>query len=167
MRPLPLHQSAAQRLQARGLEPTPLRLAVLGRLLACPTPLSAPELLAQIQAERPINKVTLYRILDLLVTEELVLRHSAGERALRYCASGHGEGSGQDPQALGPPPLHCHFHCTRCGGMQCLPPPEPCPDLGPLTRSAAGSVQRVEIRLDGLCASCRAQAPDLSPAAAP
>jgi Fur family ferric uptake transcriptional regulator len=125
-----------QRLAERGLEPTRNRTLVLDAVLQAEHTVTPPELLATLG--RAMNKVTLYRILDLLVERGLIERHSGAGRAYHYCSgSGHG-----------------HFHCTRCGRMRCLHLPEGTLDMALLAQAAGGSVESVELRLDGVCDEC-------------
>lgn len=138
---------AASLLAGSGLSPTPRRVVVLECLLANRAPAAAPDILSQVQAHASINKATLYRILDLLVEHGLALRHSAGERSFRYCAL--------SPAAVHDHAVHCHFHCTRCGAMQCLEGSGIIPDMGQLAREIHGTVSSVEIRLDGVCVQCQ------------
>jgi Fur family transcriptional regulator, ferric uptake regulator len=145
-------------LETAGLEPTPLRVAVLTRLLESERPLQALDVLAAVRGTHSMNKVTLYRILDLLVRHGLALRHSSGERAFRYCAiTPHAE----TPVSVSKPPphrlVHCHFHCTTCGGMRCIDSrnvPLDCQALLDAVRVEPSHVDAVEIRLDGTCPEC-------------
>lgn len=134
-------------LRDKGLSPTPKRAAVFQCLLQSAHPLTAPEILQQSQKSCAINKATLYRILDLLVDHGLALRHSAGERSFRYCALEPAEGGAQK--------LHCHFHCTRCGAMQCLEGGSLLPSCQGMATAAGAQLENVEVRLDGLCQHCR------------
>jgi len=138
---------AATLLGMKGLSPTPRRVAVLECLHASHAPMAAPDILSHVQESASINKATLYRILDLLVEHDLALRHSAGERSFRYCALA--------PAAAHDQAVHCHFHCTRCGAMQCLNGSRLLPDRRQLAREVKGHVSSVEIRLDGICEQCQ------------
>ena len=144
---------AARMLEAGGVQPTKLRMAVLASLLQNPGPAPAQDILDAVRASHSINKVTLYRILDLLVEQGLALRHSAGERSFRYCALP------QEPHDHGAC-LHCHFHCTRCGAMQCLDSHDLPLDRARLLQDVPLHVNSVEIRLDGVCAECEKSVPD-------
>lgn len=130
-----LHQS--------GVEPTPCRLRVLAVIAASHSPLQAQEILAGIPPEAAMNKVTLYRILDLLTEKELVWRHSGGDRVFRYCL------------ADGSHAVRCHFYCTSCREMRCLPTSRVPDEVARLKREGALEVHSVEIRLDGVCEECR------------
>ena len=130
-------------LECHGLDPTPLRQAVLRSIGEAPRPLTAAEILTMVQDRISINKVTLYRILDLLVDKGLSKRLSAGDRAFRY---GIGESHLH--------PDHPHFVCSRCGVMECLGP-----DLLPgrfkdLQIEGKRLIKNVEVRFEGICESC-------------
>lgn len=131
-------------LKAAGLDATPNRLQVLDVLAGSQSALSAQDILKQVQVGQGMNKVTLYRILDLLVERGVAWRHSAGDRAFRYCLT---PGDGHR--------VHCHFFCRVCGGMQCLPMARVPEDVLALEHSLPVRVEEVEIRLDGLCRECR------------
>ena len=134
---------AETRLERAGVEPTPRRTAVLRCLLDSDSTLPPREILERLRGDMPMNKVTLYRILDLFVDARLVERHSSGGRAFHYCAAGAERGE-----------EHCHFHCTRCDRTQCVA----LADLPftPQTLSAAlpMRVERMELRFDGVCRDC-------------
>ena len=142
---VPYRQTEAL-LRGKGLDPTPLRTNVLHVLLRSETPLQACAILQRVRDTRPINKATLYRILDLFVERGLALRHSSGERSFRYCAI--------VPNTLHDQRMHCHFHCTRCGAMQCITHNVLPLDCETLVNHLPQHVEHVEIRLDGLCEAC-------------
>lgn len=133
---------AARRLEQSGVTPTPRRCLVMERLLASRRSMTPPELLEELNESGEINKVTLYRILDLLVERGLAQRTSAGERAFRYCLRDH-HGRG-----------HGHFQCRRCGAISCLTPEES--PLDPARLAALPlCVEEIELRLIGLCPACQ------------
>lgn len=137
---------AEQVLARAGLAKTPNRALVIRTLARSSTTLSAPELLELVHRERPMNKVTLYRILDLLVENRVAFRHSAGDGTMRYCLGRSQSG-----------PTHIHFYCRSCNAMECLSRDEVDLDLAALGRAAPRQVDSVELRLDGLCAACAEQ----------
>ncbi|EKO38684.1 MAG: Fe2+/Zn2+ uptake regulation protein [Solidesulfovibrio magneticus str. Maddingley MBC34] len=142
-----LGESPARMLARAGIEATPLRLAVVGAMAGAGRALPAGDILALVRRLRPANRVTLYRILDLLVEKGLVRRHSAGDRAQRYCL---------EPGTAAAP--HGHAYCVRCGAMQCLPQGAGLADLAALGQGLAMDVLSVEVRIDGVCAACQALA---------
>jgi Fur family ferric uptake transcriptional regulator len=132
-----------QMLEDQELDPTPLRAAVLGSVGGESRPLAAAEIMEMVRNRMSINKVTLYRILDLLVSKGLLKRLSAGDRAFRY---GMGESRNH--------PDHPHFVCRECGVMECLRPDLLPGGLKELERKGKRLVQAVEIRFEGVCESC-------------
>ncbi|MCU0586933.1 MAG: transcriptional repressor [Syntrophobacteraceae bacterium] len=130
-------------LQHAALAPLPNRVAVLEIVGNSPSPLSTQEIFDIVRRSQRMNRVTLYRILDLLVEKDLVHRISAGDRSFRY---------GLAPNANHP--RHPHFYCSRCGNMECLAPEAVNVDTRSLERTFPALIQKVEIRLDGVCRSC-------------
>lgn len=130
-------------LESRGITPTLLREAVLSSIGDADRPLAAVEIMASVRSRMPINKVTFYRIIDLLVDKGLVRRLSAGDRAFRY---GMGETSYH--------PDHPHFVCTRCGAMECLEPELLPAGINNLQAGDKRIIKRVDVRFEGICESC-------------
>ena len=130
-------------LQANGLEPTPLREAVLRSIGSGSRPLAAAEIMAAVRGSMTINKVTLYRILDLLVDKGLVKRLSAGDRAFRY-------GMGETRHH----PDHPHFVCSRCRIMECLEPGLHTLSVREFQTQGKRIISHMDIRLEGICESC-------------
>ncbi len=133
----------AELLEGRGIEPIANRMRVLEVIGGNPSPLSAQEIFNTLSRTADINRVTVYRILDLLVEKGLVDRLGSGGRSQVY---------GMAPNANHP--AHPHFQCRSCGAMQCLQPGSLKVDLAGVERSFAGEVQAVEVRLEGICRNC-------------
>jgi Fur family ferric uptake transcriptional regulator len=110
-----------------------------------PSPLSHQEILNALGNGHAINRVTLYRILDLLVEHDLVSRLSSGDRAFRY---------GLAPNALHP--RHPHFYCRKCGHMECLEAPGVELDPETLRKLGPARILDIEVRIDGICGNCSA-----------
>ena len=125
-----------------GARITPAREAVLDILLAAPRALSHLEV-EQAARERGLNadRVTLYRVLDWLVTQRIAHKIEGRDRVWRFNAVV------EDDHA------HAHFHCTRCGRVFCLELPEPrmAPALPPGFR-----FEKAELTLQGVCPECGA-----------
>ncbi len=130
-------------LQEANLEPTPNRIDVLEVIGNNPYPLSAADIYNTLARSGSINRVTVYRILDLLVAHRLVERLSTGGRAFYY---GMGFNEHHRP--------HPHFYCKRCGQMDCLTPESLTVDTAALIRTFPGRIDKVEIRIDGICKNC-------------
>ncbi len=134
--------NAREQLDAHGVEATPRRLAVLKGLAAFPHAPTAPELLEEGRKTGHLDKVALYRTLDLLVEAGIVGRHPGGDGLLRYCLV-HEETR----------PFHAHFYCTRCRRMSCLPATSTIPPR-PEGLAEGMTAERVEVRFDGICNHC-------------
>lgn len=134
----------AAMLEEAGVEPTAVRLAVGQVLAGGERALPAGDILRKVREAMPVNKVTLYRILDLFVRQGLASRHSSGDRAFRYCLGPRFSGR-----------AHGHAYCLRCGRMECLPATRDLVDIVALGRSLDMDVIGVEVRIDGICAACR------------
>jgi Fur family ferric uptake transcriptional regulator len=125
------------------IEATPHRLDILEILLSSPNPLRPRDILSRLQGQSGINKVTVYRNLDLLVEKRVLHRISSGERSFRY---------GLSPEVLGQP--HAHFHCLQCDRLICLSPDDVRLEPIRARQGQLGRIEHVEIRLDGTCRSC-------------
>jgi Fur family ferric uptake transcriptional regulator len=126
-----------------GLDSTPNRVGVLEAIGGGQAPLSAQAVFATANRATGLNRVTVYRILDLLVERGVVERISGGGRSFAY---------GLAPNENHP--AHPHFRCRACGVLQCLQPGSLTVDLRRVRRSFAGEIQAVEVRVDGICGDC-------------
>lgn len=131
-----------QMLSMAGLNPTAHRLRVLEVVGNNTYPLNAQEIFETLRRNDPINRVTVYRILDSLVEKGLVQRISGGR------ASFFGLAPNTHHQH------HPHFYCRRCGQMDCLTPHSISTDMTALERIFPGQIDNVEIRVDGVCKNC-------------
>ena len=125
------------------LEATPNRVHVLEVVGNNSFPLSASDIYKILKRNSTINRVTVYRILDLLVDRGVVERISTGGRAFYY---------GLAPNDYHEP--HPHFYCTNCGQMDCLSPESLVVDTEPLWKTYPGRIDKVEVRIDGICKNC-------------
>ncbi len=130
-------------LSAANLEATPNRVDVLEVVGDNRFPLSANDIYQILTRRSSINQVTVYRILDLLVDQGVVERLSTGGRASYY---------GLAPSENHP--KHPHFYCKECGQMDCLNPESLSVDTHPLWNTYPGRIDKVEIRVDGICKNC-------------
>lgn len=129
-------------IRAAGVKVTRGRVLVLDALHAARRPLSHADLEARLHdaAGRPVDRVTLYRILDSLVACGLALKAVDTRGVFRFSATRtrrahHG---------------HVHFRCVDCGGVFCLKAsPPPPPDLPPGFR-----LDEVELDVRGTCSRC-------------
>ena len=126
-----------------GLDPTLNRLLVFSVLFASDHPLTAKEVYEELRQGHKLNRVTVYRILDLFAEKGVVSKISSGERSFCYCARFGRWLAG-----------HCHFHCTRCGKVECIDKDFLDLDEEILKNRLALDVQHIELRLDGICTAC-------------
>jgi Fur family ferric uptake transcriptional regulator len=130
-------------LRERGLRPTPVRLGVLGVLGEAPRALQPREILAALRLQRPVNKVTVYRILEDFTRRGLLRRLTLEGRVSHY------------ELACEHHPPHPHFHCRTCREVQCLEP-APLEAMWTELRGPLGNrAEHIHIRVEGLCHKCR------------
>ena len=130
-------------LDAMDLGATPNRLRVLEMIGSNSSPIGAQEIFETLSRTTEINRVTVYRILDLLVEKGLVTRLSGLGRGLVY---------GLAPSEYHP--AHPHFQCRSCGGLQCLQPASLQMDIREVQRTFPGKITDVDIRVSGTCGNC-------------
>ncbi|CAB1061383.1 Zinc uptake regulation protein Zur [Olavius sp. associated proteobacterium Delta 1] len=130
-------------MKASGLGLTPNRQRVLEVIGNNSSPLSAQQIFDTLSRTDNINRVTVYRILDLLVDKGLVDRINGGGRSFVY---------GLAPNENHP--AHPHFYCKSCGNLECLNPQSLNVDLQHMQRTFAGLIENVEVRVDGVCKNC-------------
>ena len=130
-------------LEASGLGHTTNRQRVLEVIGNNGSPLSAQQIFDALNRTDNINRVTVYRILDLLVEKGLVDRISGGGRSFVY---------GLAPNDNHP--AHPHFYCKICGSLECLNPHSLSVDLQSMHRTFPGLIENVEVRVDGVCKNC-------------
>ncbi|MBI2800568.1 MAG: transcriptional repressor [Gammaproteobacteria bacterium] len=119
---------------------TPARQTVIDILNATRQALTHHEIESQARANGVrFDRVTLYRALDWLVVQGIVHKVAAEDRVWRFNAIR----SSNAEQA--------HFHCTRCGAVECLDHTE---TRLPIRTPAGYKVERSEIMLHGVCAAC-------------
>ncbi|MDP1606692.1 MAG: transcriptional repressor [Rhodocyclaceae bacterium] len=141
-----LHSASPDNLlRTVGIKVTRGRVRVIAALQAARQPMSHAEIGTQLGADAavPLDRVTLYRILESLVAVGLALRAVDTRGVFRFSAAG----------TLHRHEGHVHFRCTDCGGVFCLKaaPPSP-PKLPRGFRLAA-----VEFDVRGTCAVCSAR----------
>ena len=137
------HCDYSNLLDASGLGHTANRHRVLEVIGNNSSPLSAQQIFETLNRTENINRVTVYRILDLLVDKGLVDRINGGGRSFVY---------GLAPNENHP--AHPHFFCKSCGNLECLNPQSLNVDLQYMQRTFAGLIENVEVRVDGVCKNC-------------
>lgn len=130
-------------LESVGVVATGNRLHVLETVGNNISPLTATDIFHIVGRVQSINRVTVYRILDLLVEKGIVEKLQVGKRAAYY---------GLAPNKNHAP--HPHFYCLQCGQVDCLQEDAISVDAAALQRTFAGEIVKVEVRVDGVCKNC-------------
>ena len=130
-------------LSGTDLKATPNRVRVLADVGDYRFPLSASDIHKILERSSRINRITVYRILDLLVEHGVVERISTGGRTFYY---------GLAPNEYHKP--HPHIYCKDCGQMDCLSPESLIFDTEALWKTYPGRIEKIEIRIDGICKNC-------------
>lgn len=141
------------------LKSTSSRLSVVDVLMSSHFPLTHTELLKLLPTT--FDRVTLYRVLDWLLQQQLVHRIAGEDRAWRFqlntglqSAKTYKLASNQTANqqtAILSSHEHAHFECTSCGKIFCLENVEP-----KLTDSIPASfkVDSIVLNIKGKCADC-------------
>jgi len=129
-----------------GLEINANRLHVMEVVGANQYPLTAMDVFQTVARTQPINRVTVYRILDTLVEHKILEKISTGGRAAHY---------GIAPNENHAP--HPHFYCTGCGQLDCLMPESLTVNSQNLLKTFPGHVEKIDIRVEGICRNCLRQ----------
>ena len=118
------------------------RWRVLGELLRAGQPLTHLDLQRRVEAgAEPIDRVTLYRVLDWLADSGLAHRVAGPDRVFRFSAH----------SSTGP---HGHFRCMQCGRMYCLDASTEVNRSVLATLPKGFTEEHVEVTVSGLCAEC-------------
>lgn len=127
-------------LKTAGLRRTRARLGVLALLGESTVPLTAAQL--RTTSPEPIDRVTVYRVLEAFEEAGLVNGLNVGGRAKRYHLT-------VEPNH----PSHAHFLCTGCGRLTCLHDDQLSLRLD---TSFPAKVQAQRIAIEGICPECLA-----------
>lgn len=120
---------------------TPSRARVLAALLEAPRALSHAELERQLGETTPLDRVTLYRVLDWLVQEGLAHKIAGEDRIWRFNAM----------TTAAEPHRYAHFRCLSCGKVYCLE------EIGTefaLNLPAGFRAEGVDLTVSGHCPDC-------------
>ena len=125
---------------------TPIRRCLLETVESASAPLSATDFMAELDAHGlAANKTTVYRQLDSLVSQGLLVKLDLGDGKKRYEKASGNCG-------------HPHLLCTKCGRVTCLPVDD---DLTSCQREVArknGFVfQGCSLELYGVCGLCQSE----------
>lgn len=135
-----------------GIRPTKKRSCVLNFFQSNTHPLSSREVYERLQGletSLSMDRVTVYRILDLFTEQGVLHRIPSPDQIDRYCLV-------MRPNEH----EHAHFFCTHCGQIECM-------DASLFEWKVVPQIQErmshFHLQIDGLCESCHVQMPhDLS-----
>ena len=130
--------AVARLIRATGARATPARIRVLRLLQEAPTALAHNEIELSL-APSPLDRVTLYRVLDWLVESGLAHKSTDNQRIFRFSAASPGEHK-----------AHVHFRCEQCGCVFCV---DAAPPQVPVLPEGF-TVSRLDLDLRGRCARC-------------
>lgn len=130
-----------EQLHALGFRSTPQRLAILHVLDDVRSHLTLSEILSQVQGRVPgINESTVYRTLDLLVREGLVLETHLGSGQIVYEVA-HSN--------------HHHLLCRKCGREEVIRGEELADLYAHFERHTGFLIDSVHMTFFGLCPDCQ------------
>jgi Fur family transcriptional regulator, ferric uptake regulator len=134
--------AAEQAIRATGARVTQGRILVLEVLQAAGRALTHHEIEAAVAG--PLDRVTVYRVLDWLTREQIAHKIPGDDRVWRFTIAG-------EKQAH----HHAHFQCTDCSQVICL---DDVPTSRPRLPAGYRSVG-VEVTVKGQCKECVRPAP--------
>ena len=89
------------------------------------------------------DRVTIYRILDRLITEDVIHRIATPEGILKYASCHHNHDNHQHTHN------HVHFSCEKCHSVTCLDSVNPS-----YTIPKYYLIKQVNFTISGLCPDC-------------
>ena len=132
------HDNAVRLIRECGASATAARVQVLQLLLAANTTVSHQALMqAATDEAQPLDKVTLYRVLDWLVAQGLAHSVTGQDRVRRFGVAHVHHG-------------HAHFECDACGRLFCLADR---PNAQPRTPPGF-EARHIDVTVHGRCADC-------------
>ncbi|OGU33951.1 MAG: hypothetical protein A2199_08755 [Hydrogenophilales bacterium RIFOXYA1_FULL_63_33] len=132
------HDNAVRLIRECGASATTARVQVLQLLLAANTTVSHQALMqAATDEAQPLDKVTLYRVLDWLVAQGLAHSVTGQDRVRRFGVAHVHHG-------------HAHFECDACGRLFCLADR---PSAQPRTPPGF-EARHIDVTVHGRCADC-------------
>ena len=93
--------------------------------------------------QKSCDRVTIYRILDRLVNEDVIHKIATADGTIKYAACNHTHGEQQHIHN------HIHFNCEKCHSLTCLDSVQPTYII-----PKNYVVKEVSFTLTGLCPKC-------------
>lgn len=137
-----------------GLKSTASRLDVANVLVQTNDPLTHQEILKQLPES--FDRVTLYRVLDWLLQNDVIHRIAGEDRAWRFqlnaSSNEYNKATVSTKKSFISQHDHAHFQCANCGKMFCLENVHP-----KLTDAMPPDfvVDSIELNIKGKCANCQ------------
>jgi Fur family ferric uptake transcriptional regulator len=127
-----------------GIQSTLLRRSVLKALVQSNRALTPKGILSKVRKRRAIDKVTLYRILELFISRGILRRIATSEGCLFY-----------EVVCQEHCPNHPHFVCRGCGEVKCLIDVD-VQDLNDKIRYYRDREgEDIDLKWEGVCGQCQ------------
>jgi Fur family transcriptional regulator, ferric uptake regulator len=142
--------AAEEALRGKGERITQPRVAVLSMLMSSDHAVSHLDVAHAISLHKPVDRVTVYRVLEWLTQLGLAHRIACDDRVWRFMFNAALPGSAKlaEPNQ---PHEHAHFTCTQCGHMSCL---ESVSTKLQFQLPKGFKTQEIDLMLRGVCAAC-------------
>lgn len=127
-------------LTSNGIKPTPNRILVFKELDRCSHPINLADLEISLA---PMDKASIFRVLELFSEKDLVHVIEDGSRSLKYeLCRGEEHHSVSDQ--------HAHFYCEKCGSVLCLDDVK----LPHINLPEEYKVRSINFMFKGICPQC-------------
>ncbi len=134
-------EQAIRQTQARLTQP---RVAVLACLLSLDHAASHFDVAQALAKHHPIDRVTVYRVLEWLVDVGIAHRIAGDDRVWRFMIN-------DQSATVAPHQQHAHFSCTTCGQTFCL---DDVPNKLNFKLPTGFKSQEVDLKFRGRCLHC-------------
>ncbi len=134
------HADIEKILETNSIKPTANRILVLKELMRNAHPVNLADLEI---ALAPMDKGSIFRVLQLFSEKEMIHVIEDGSRSLKYeiChAEDHHTAADQHP----------HFYCEKCGALYCLDTIS----LPDITLSGNFHIKSINLMIKGICPKC-------------
>lgn len=135
------HTEIEKTLIAKGVRPTPNRVLVMKELMGVTRPVNLADLEV---ALAPMDKASIFRVLDLFARQDIIHVIEDGSRSFKYELCHNRDHHSASDQ-------HAHFYCEKCGKLTCL---DDIP-LPPIDLPRNYEVRAVNFMFKGTCPECR------------
>lgn len=127
-------------LTSHGIKPTANRILVLKELASSTHPINLADLEMSLY---PMDKASIFRVLELFSDKEIVHVIEDGSRSLKYeLCHGKEHHSFSDQ--------HAHFYCEKCGSVTCLDDV----NLRKIDLPEGYRVKSINFMIKGICPNC-------------